>query len=321
MKVVNGIENIPTWRERPVLAIGNFDGVHRAHQQLFVQAGLFASNTGGPVVALTFEPHPLNIVRPAAAPERLSLPDEKLRRLREVGVDVTVVAKSTAELLALEPEQFVAEVIAKKFHPTHVVEGPNFGFGRGRKGNPQTLRDLAGRFGFEVHIVEPVTLEVDEGDRVMVSSSLVRDLVREGKVHPAALCLGRPYALIGEVVRGHQRGAGLGFPTANVAVADQLVPADGVYAGSVVLDTGAHPAAISIGITPTFGDGRRQIEAHLIDFSGDLYGTTIRVEFGRFLRRQRKFASPDDLRDQLKNDVAAVRDIARSSSTLDDAGG
>ena len=308
MRIVHGLGALDPPIGRSVLTIGNFDGVHRAHQQLLAQAGLFAANTGGPVVALTFEPHPLTIVAPNKAPGRLSTPDEKLRWLAEAGAHVTVVARSEPALLGLEAEHFVHEVIVRQFHPTHIVVGPSFGFGRDRKGTPSTLRRLAAGFDCVVHVVEPVTLQIEEGETLMVSSSLIRSLLGKGKVRRAALCLGRPYALVGEVVGGDHRGRSLGFPTANVAVSDQLVPADGVYGGRATVRGGTYRAAISIGTTPTFGGTTQRIEAHLLDFDGELYGESIRVEFERWLREQRTFNSPAALVSQLNRDVEAVRD-------------
>ncbi len=315
MKVVHGLEALDPPLAHSVLTVGNFDGVHRAHQQLLAQAGMFAADTGGPVVVLTFEPHPLTVVTPSKAPQRLSLPDEKLRRLADAGADITVVAKSDPSLLGLTAERFVEEVIVRRFHPTHIVEGPSFGFGRGRKGTPKLLRRVAARFGCDVHIVEPIMLQIDEGETLMISSSLIRRLLAEGKVRRAALCLVRPYTLIGEVVKGNRRGRTIGFPTVNIAVIDQLVPGEGVYAGRAVLGNDILMAAISIGHTPTFGGTEQQVEAHLLDFNGDLYGRPIRIEFERRLRDQRTFDSPETLIEQLHRDIEAVRGGAGGSRT------
>ena len=307
MKVFQGLQSISPPLMRSVLTIGNFDGVHRAHQQILAQAGLFAANTGGPVVVLTFEPHPLNVVSPAKAPKRLCLPEEKLRLLEASGSDVVVVAKSDPSLLGLEAEAFIREVIFDRFHPTHIVEGPTFGFGRGRKGTPELLSRFAAELGSEVHILQPITLQVD-GEKMLISSSLIRKLLSRGKVRKASLCLGRPYAIIGEVVRGDRRGITIGFPTANVFVKDQLLPHDGVYAGRAIVGDQKHVCAISIGNAQTFAGIQRRLEAHLLDFDGDLYGQTIRVEFTRFLRPQKKFPSADALIEQLQGDVGKVRD-------------
>lgn len=307
MKVVSGLEALDPPLVHSVLTVGNFDGVHRAHQQLLAQAGLFAANTSGPVTVLTFEPHPLTIVDSAHAPQRLSTVDQKLALLFDAGADIVVLARSEPVLLAIEAERFIEEVIIRKFHPTHIVEGPSFGFGRGRKGTPELLRRVAPRFDCEVHIVEPVTVQIEEGETLMVSSSLVRRLLSEGKVRRAALCLGRPYTLIGTVTDGDRRGRDIGFPTANLAVSDQLVPGDGVYAGRASASDRSYLAAISIGHAPTFAGVDRRVEAHLLDFAGDLYGQSIQLGFERRLREQRTFDSPEELAGQLHRDVEAVR--------------
>ena len=307
MKVIDSLETLDPPLERSVLTIGNFDGVHRAHQQLLAQAGLFAANTGGPVVVLTFEPHPLTVVAPQKTPKLLTTLEEKLRCLAEAGADVTVIARSEPGLLSLEPEPFIEKIIWELFHPTHIVEGPSFRFGRSRRGTPELLSRVARGLGCEVHIVEPVTVQIEPGDTLLVSSSLIRRLLGDGKVRRASLCLGRSYALIGKVSQGAGRGRTLGFPTANLAGIEQLIPGDGVYAGWVVVDDRTYSAAISIGSTPTFGGRERQVEAHLLDFTGDLYGKTIRIEFTRRLREQEKFESPSALARQLGVDVKAVR--------------
>jgi riboflavin kinase/FMN adenylyltransferase len=212
----------------------------------------------------------------------------------------------------MEAERFVEEVVVRRFRPTHIVEGPSFGFGRGRKGTAELLRRVASRFDCEVHVLEPVTLQVDQGETLLVSSSLIRRLLEEGKVRRAGLCMGRPYALTGKVVEGDRRGRVLGFPTANLAPSDQLVPGDGVYAGRAAVGDESYLAAISIGDTPTFGGARKLFEAHLLDFDGDLYGETMQIKFGRLLRRQRAFDSAEALVEQMRRDISDVRTDAHT---------
>ncbi len=313
-KIIQGVENIEPPFERSVLTVGNFDGVHLAHQRIIAQAGSFAMLTGDPVVVLTFEPHPLTVVAPSKAPRRLSLPDEKIRCLAESGADVIVVAHSEPELLGMDAEHFIRNILIDRFRPTHVIEGPSFGFGRGRRGTPELLSDVATPLGCSVHIVDPVTVQVDDGETLMVSSSLIRGLLADGRVRHATKCLGRPYALIGRVVCGDGRGRRIGIPTANIAVADQLVPGEGVYSGRAVVDRGAYACAISIGRTPTFGGSVQQVEAHLLGFDGDLYGQQIRVEFVQWLREQAKFATSQALVDQVRRDIETVR---RNSKNLE----
>lgn len=232
---------------------------------------------------------------------------QKLDLLRDAGVDVVVVARSEPELLGTEADRFVEDILIRLFHPTHIVEGPSFGFGRGRKGTPELLARVAGKFECDVHIVDPVRLTLEGDQDVMVSSSLVRSLIATGKVLDASLCLGRPYCVTGRVAEGARRGRTIGFPTANLANIEQLVPGDGVYAGRAVVGERSYAAAISIGRTPTFGEGERQVEAHLLDFDTDIYGRSIQIEFERRLRDQCTFASATELTDQLRRDVEAVR--------------
>ena len=307
LKTIIGLESIDPPLKQSVLTIGNFDGVHRGHQQLLAQAGLFAANTGGPVVVLTFEPHPLTVVAPAKAPARLTTLDEKLLYLSNAGADITAVARSEPSLLGLEAEEFVEEILVRLFHPTHIVEGPSFQFGRGRQGNAELLRHMAGDIGCEVHTLEPVNVQIDQGETLMVSSSLIRELVTQGKVRRAGLCLGHPYVLEGRVVEGDRRGHTIGFPTANLEVADKLIPGESVYSGVAVVEDQTFAAAISVGQTPTFGGSERKIEAHILDFDGDLYGQSLRLEFGRRIRLQRTFESADNLVEQLRRDVEIVR--------------
>lgn len=314
MKVIRGLENASCHLTRSVLTIGNFDGVHRGHQQILAQAGLFAARDEAPLVVLTFEPHPLSIVAPEKAPERLTPLPEKIRLLADTGVAMTVVADSNSGVLTTPAREFIREIIIPQFHPLHIVEGANFGFGKGRSGNNELLMSMGESLGFELFVVEPLRLEIDKDERTLVSSSLIRSLIREGKVHRAALCLGRPYTLIGHIIPGAKRGRSLGFPTANTRVADQLIPGQGVYAGRATVQDKTFSAAISIGTNPTFDGHTLAVEAHLLDvpaeFSADndlLYEQPIRIELGKWLRGQIKFQSPADLVAQIEKDVAATR--------------
>ncbi|MCK4660033.1 MAG: bifunctional riboflavin kinase/FAD synthetase [Phycisphaerae bacterium] len=307
MRVIRGQDFDHLELEVSALTIGNFDGVHCGHRQIIAQAGLFAANLNAPVAVLTFEPHPLSVVDPRRSPPRLTLPDEKIAQLNCAGADVVVMAESRPALLNLTPEEFIERIVVPRFHPTHIVEGASFGFGRGRQGTTDLLRQLGRKHDFEVFVVEPVRLQVEKNHTVLVSSSLIRKLLLEGRVHRAELCLGRPYTLVGTVCHGAGRGMELGFPTANLRCTGQLVPGVGVYVGEAHMEGQTHLAAISIGATPTFGGGSVHVEAHLVDFSGDLYGRAIRLDFHRPLRSQTEFASKDELIQQITADVAQAR--------------
>jgi len=310
VKVYEGLESLDPPLHGVVLTIGNFDGVHRGHQQILAQAAMFSAQTGGPLVVLTFEPHPRAVLRPGDAPARLTPLREKLALLARAEVRATVVVRSEPALLQLAPDEFVERMLVGKFHPCCVVEGESWGFGRGREGNVETLRALGCRMGFEVFVVPSVTLQIEPGRTVLVTSTLIRRLLRDGQVHRAALCLGRPYALLGQVARGERVGGLLGFPTANVQVQEQLIPADGVYAAVAEVAGQRRPAAVHVGPKPTFGREGRGIEAHLLDFDGQIYGEPIRLELLRRLRGPRKFETSQALQRQIHRDLRQVRAIA-----------
>ncbi len=310
MKVIYGLDQLDPPLERSVLTVGNFDGVHMGHQRILKQAGDLAVEHGAPVAVLTFDPHPLAVVAPSKAPLRLMSVAERVRRLGEAGADVVVVAESERKLLGMEADTFITDVLIARFHPTHIVEGSSFGFGKGRRGTPELLRAGAKPYGCEVHIVEPVFIVNEAGEKVVVSSSRIRNLVVAGDVSQAAGCLGRPYAIESVVVRGAGRGRTIGVPTANLHTPEgQVEPAEGVYAGTTMVGDGAYPSAISIGRAETFGKNKRQLESHLLDFDGDLYGKLIRVEFVRRVRDQMKFATVDELIKQIREDIDCVRNV------------
>ncbi len=307
MQVVRGLECVEPLAGGSVLTVGNFDGVHRAHRALLERARQLGDEAGLPVVLLTFDPHPLTVVAPQKVPPRLMLLEDRLRCFEQDGVDLAVVARSEPGLMGLEAETFVARIVVGLFRPRHVVEGPSFGFGRGRKGNAALLARFADRSGYRLHLVEAVTVDVTDGDPALVSSSLVRRLLQEGRVEKACECLTRPYAITSTVAAGYGLGRRIGVPTANLAPCELLMPGDGVYAGWAWTGGQRFACAINVGPAPTFEVGERRVEAHLLDFNGDLYGRGMRVEFVRRLRGQTKFVSAAALADQLQRDIQAVR--------------
>jgi len=311
LRVLQGLESVQPFDRRPVLTIGNFDGVHRAHQTILKTARETARETSTETVVLTFDPHPLAILAPRKSPLRLMPLEEKLRCLELASADVVVVARSEPKLLGLEAEVFVREVIRDQFRPRSIVEGPSFGFGRGRRGDVTFLREVCESFDCDVRVVEPFTVTRPGSVPVLVSSSLIRRLLLDGDVEGAAACLGRNYALFGQVVEGDRRGRTLGFPTANLQVDEQLVPTDAVYAGWSVVGNEHFATAVSIGSSPTFGGGARRIEAHLLDFTGDLYGQELRLELVARVRDQRSFISASALTEQLNLDIETVRAALR----------
>jgi riboflavin kinase/FMN adenylyltransferase len=286
------------------LSIGNFDGVHRGHAELIRRLGVQAGQLETAGLAVTFDPHPVALLRPEYSPPLLTTTAEKVRALKAVGADAVLVLQTSAELLRLSAVDFYHQVLRAGLAVRGLVEGQNFCFGRNRQGTVTVLQELAGADGVPVDVVPPVTV-----DGQPVSSSRIRDLLHQGDVVTARLLLGRPYALTGQVVVGQKRGRMLGFPTANLASVLTVIPAEGVYAGRAEVGGQSVPAAIHVGTNPTFGDAERKIEVHLIGFAGELYGRQLSVHFLRRLRPTRRFASADGLVAQLRQDVSQAAEV------------
>ncbi len=307
MQVIWGIESARF--SGVVLTIGNFDGVHRGHQVILATARGRADRSGNQLVVMTFDPHPSAVLKPEHAPEAITPLPEKLRCLEAAGADVVVVVRATPDFLGISAEDFITRVILERFAPVAVVEGASFGFGRRRQGDVNTLREAAAHNGFEVEVVEPISIALGGHTDTIISSSVVRHLLACGTVGQAALCLGRPYRLFGCVVKGVGRGRQLGVPTANIGVESQLIPAEGVYAGRTELDGRVLPAAISVGRTPTFDGTQLIVEAHFPGFEGNLYGSHVHVDFLAWLRRQEKFGTSEVLYRQIQQDITQACEV------------
>jgi riboflavin kinase/FMN adenylyltransferase len=305
MQVVQGVTTLDRALNAPVVAIGNFDGVHRGHQHLFAAARRLAA--GGELVVLTFEPHPVRLLRPDLAPPLIVPLSRKLELIAAAGADVAVVEPFTPALAALTPEAFFETVLLRGLSATGVCVGYDFTFGRKRAGDTGRLAELCRAHGLRVEVVPAFSVE-----GMVCSSTKVREFVLEGRVEGAALLLGRDPEVEGEVARGAARGKKLGFPTANLRPAGELVPKNGVYAGWAELpgEPGRWGAAINVGTNPTFsGNDNISVEAHLLDAKLDLYGRRLRVGFTRRLREERRFPSVEALVEQIASDVAAARRI------------
>lgn len=299
-----------------VLSVGNFDGVHRGHQAIITGGRRRADAAGTQAVAMTFDPHPATILTPDRVPATLTPLDEKIRRLEAAGAQVVVVVESRPEFFNCPAETFIRDIVLQQFRPVAMVEGASFRYGRHREGDVEMLRRAGAAHGFEVEIVPPVRVDLGGHPDTVISSSLVRHLLNSGTVDRAAVCLGQPYALLGRVEPGLARGRTLGFATANLTLpTPQLVPPEGVYAGRAAVQGTTFAAAISIGRTPTFGGDRRLIEAHLLDFQGDLYGVDLRLEFLAWLRHQQKFDSSADLQRQVAMDIRRTRELFEEPRT------
>jgi len=286
------------WRS-PVLALGNFDGLHRGHVKIVERIQRGALERGGTSVVLTFDPHPPRVLRPDKAPALLMTKAQKLAALARAGVQGAAVVRFTPEMSQWEPEAFVRRVLVEWLRVAEVWVGADFLFGRNRSGNFTLLKSLGAQHGFRAEKIDPIRYK-----DFVVSSTRIRRLVGEGRVDEAGALLGHHYALDGVVVEGAKRGRDLGFPTANLATDNELIPPHGVYATAVTVDGAVYPSVTNIGQRPTFGDQlATTIEAHLIGRSMDLYGRAVRLAFVQRLRDERKFPDLEALQDQIAADV------------------
>jgi riboflavin kinase/FMN adenylyltransferase len=292
----------PRW-PNPVLALGNFDGLHRGHMKIIDRVRQRAGERGGTSAAMTFEPHPPRVVRPDKAPALLMTREQKIEALSRSGMQGVAVVRFTHDLSLWDPEKFVRTVLVEWMRVSEVWVGANFLFGHERAGTFTVLRSLGARYGFRAEKIDPVRYK-----DFVVSSTRVRRLVAEGRVDEAGALLGHHYFLDGSVVQGAGRGREIGVPTANVATSNELTPPTGVYATFVTVDGVVHPAVTNIGMRPTFGDvDTPVIEAHLLDADRDLYGSTVRLSFVQRLRDERTFPDVDALRAQIDADCRSAR--------------
>jgi riboflavin kinase / FMN adenylyltransferase len=304
----------PNWG-RSVVTIGVFDGVHRGHQRIVGGAVALARELGLRSVVITFDPHPDEVVRPGTHPPLLSTPKRRAELLSKLGTDAVIVLPFTLELSQMGPDEFVQSVLVDRLHAFRVVVGENFRFGHRARGDVALLRELGEKYDF---LAEGIPLVANDE---AISSTSIRERLDEGDVEGAAHSLGRPHRVEGIVVRGHQRGRGLGFPTANLeSTPHTAIPSDGVYAGWLLCDSDRFPgsrwpAAISIGTNPTFEGETRAVEAYALDRDDlDLYGEHVAVDFAARIRDTRKFESIDALVDEMHRDVHRTREIISGRS-------
>jgi len=302
VQTFRNLDAIPESLRRGAVSIGNFDGVHRGHAQICERLVVRAAELGGPAIVFTFDPHPVRILRPRRAPAPLTWTDRKADLLAELGIDALIAFPTDEAFLRLSPYEFFDRVVREALGARAVVEGSSFFFGRDRQGNVGLLRQLCSEAEITLDIVEPVRI-----DDQVVSSSRVRALVAEGRMAEVCRLLTQPYRIRGRVIHGAGRGARLGYPTANLGDVATLLPAEGIYAGRAWADGAWWPAAISLGPNPTFNEGGLKVEAHLLDYHGDLYDRPLEVDFLTQLRNIIKFASVESLLDQMQRDVAATR--------------
>ncbi len=310
MRTVAGSAALDSPLVRPIVTVGNFDGVHLGHRAILDIVVRRAKDLAGEAVVYTFDPHPRKVLRPRGAPRLLTTLEQKLELLEDAGADVVVVEPFTREFARTSADHFIRHHLHARLNPVEVYVGYDFHFGRDREGSMRMLTEIGPRLGFSVTIIPEVT--VDEGD---VNSSRIREMLGQSRLEEAAVMLGRPYTVRGVVSEGDRRGRTLGFPTANLDPENEILPAAGVYAGSLrFLDAGEPalggrlPAVINVGTRPTFEDeGCILAEAHLVDFEGDVYGRRVEFSFRYHLRAERRFPDVEALKRQIAADVVEGR--------------
>jgi riboflavin kinase / FMN adenylyltransferase len=314
MQIFTGDAEVPEALRRGVVAIGNFDGVHRGHQSLLATARTAAATAASPFGVLTFEPHPRALFRPDQPVFRLTTPSLKSRLIAALGADFMAVLEFNRELAALEAHDFVHRILIGRLGVSHVVTGFDFHFGHGRKGSPETMRRLGAELGFSVSTIDQVT---DDDGLAPFSSSAIRGDLRHGRVGDAAHALGYWWMVSGAVVEGDRRGRAMGFPTANIVLDRGVEPLEGIYAVRVRLRGESHRGAAYVGTRPTFDTGRRFLEVFLLDFDRDIYGETIDVEFQGFIRDDVKFPTAAALIERMRIDCAEADALLRAIETHD----
>jgi riboflavin kinase/FMN adenylyltransferase len=288
---------------RPVLALGNFDGVHRGHRKILERVRRVAGERGATPIVMTFDPHPPRVVRPDKAPPLLMTTTQRLEAIAASGVQGAAIVRFTREMSQWDPETFVRTVLVDWMRVGEVWVGANFLFGHDRAGNFSMLRTLGARYGFKAEKIDPVRYK-----DFVVSSTRIRRLVGEGRVDEAGALLGHQYYIDGPVVHGDHRGSSIGFPTANLCTENELLPPHGVYATTTTIAGVVRPSVTNIGVRPTVdASGRATIETHLFDFNENLYGVRLRIGFVQRLRDERAFDSLDGLREQISADCDRAR--------------
>jgi len=305
-------------RRRSIVTVGSFDGVHLGHRAVLGEIARRGREAGLRSVLVTFDPHPLEVVNPPAAPSLLTVGPERLEILAQTELDEVMILRFDRRLASLSPEEFVGEILIGRCAVQELVIGHDHGFGRGRSGDADTLRTLGKIHGFAVDVVAAV----DRGDQ-HVSSTRIRRAVAGGDLDSAAALLGRPYSVSGMVVRGAQRGRTIGVPTINLAPppARKLLPPDGVYAVAVDTPAGRFGGMLNQGTRPTFGELSRSLEAHLFGFDGDLYDRSVRIDWIGRIRDVRRFASAEELKDQLARDRASAEAVLAAANDTGGAAG
>ena len=304
MKIFEGASEIKEKLENPVVAIGNFDGVHLGHQAIFRKVIERANKIGGLSVVYTFDPHPLKVLQPDRFFPLITTREEKERVIEWTGIDVLISEKFTKEFSQLSTDEFVRDVLCDKVQAKEVYIGPDYRFGRGREGTTELLKSLGENCGLKIGILENVKV-----DGVEVRSTVIRNCVLEGKVREAAKFLGRGYTLGGKVVEGTAQGKKMGIPTANLQPIKDLYPQSGIFAVKVIVEDDYLKGVLNIGTNPTFPEKEFSLEVHILDFDRDIYGSNIEIVFVDKIREEKKFETPELLVEQIKEDITKARRI------------
>ncbi|RJP77235.1 MAG: bifunctional riboflavin kinase/FAD synthetase [Desulfobacteraceae bacterium] len=308
MVIINNLDDITTPYRNAVVTIGNFDGVHKGHQALFRQVRLQAEKIGGTAVAITFEPHPMRVLKKEGYPPHITRYDQKLELLSQTDIDVLICIPFTIEFSEITAQSFVEDMLLQKIGMKSIIVGKDYSFGKNREGNIGFLQTASAGFGFEVIVVD--WEYNDAGKHERISSTRIREIVMQGRVAEAKNLLGRYYQIRGKVVGGRNRGGKLlGFPTANIRLHDELCPKTGVYAVTVECSVGNFMGVANIGYSPTFDDHVFTVEVHILDFNENIYDQSIRVNFIDRLRDERKFSNITELSNQIKKDIEKARMI------------
>ncbi len=304
MQIIKGIESLNRSFRNPIVTLGNFDGVHLGHQDIFKRVREEASKVRGEGVVITFEPHPLKVLSPENFLPLLTPFRKKMMLIEKSGIKTVLCIEFSPEFSQISPSKFIKSILVEKINVKKVIIGYNYRFGKGQKGDAQTLNEAGKVFGFEVEVVAPFTI-----GQTVVSSSKIRDLIQEGEVERASRLLGRDYPIVGKVVEGVKRGRTLGFPTANLEISDELYPKPGVYA--VELEWGQQRlyAVASVGTNPTFCSEQEakgkpvSLEVHILNFNRNIYGEEIQVNFKIRIRDEMRFETSSLLIEQIKKDI------------------
>ena len=312
MKVINNLDEITHPLQRAVITIGNFDGVHRGHQTLFQEVMRKSAEIDGESVAMTFEPHPMQVLNKNYHPPLITLLEQKIELIGRTGIETLICVPFNRQFAALTPREFVEDILIRRIGMTAIVIGRDYSFGRHREGNVRLLRTFAEIFDFELVLADWIERSESEAERI--SSTKIRELVMDGMVADVRPMLGRFYQIRGTVSHGRDRGGRLlGFPTANLNLQDELCPKTGVYAVSVEWNDRTYEGVANIGWSPTFDDQVFTVEAHILDFNQNLYGEQIRVNFIKRIRDELKFSSVEELAEQIRKDVIETRHILQQT--------